>query len=135
MSKIAEPWEPFEIQVLIEGQIEKILVVPDQEEARYQLFDDLTSLGSVWSEQKESGMVWCAEGMIARELLDQVGEQIEQNTMWLREEDIGQSKRGSGIVPGDQIQGSDADQDKGGENDCGLIPDDDLRGSDADIDR
>lgn len=135
MSKIAEPWEPFEIQVLIEGQMEKILVVPDQDEAKYQLFDDLTSLGSVWSEQKGSGLVWCAEGMIARELLDQVGEQIEQNTMWLREEDLGQPKRGSGIVPGDQIQGSDADQDKGGESGSGLIPDDDLLGSDADIDR
>lgn len=135
MSKIAEPWEPFEIQVLIEGQMEKILVVPDRDEAKYQLFDDLTSLGSVWSEQKASGMVWCAEGMIARELLDQVGEQIEQNTTWLREEDISQARRSSGIVPGDQIQGSDADQDKGSENDGGLIPDDDLWGSDADIDR
>jgi hypothetical protein len=135
MSKIAEPWEPFEIQVLIEGKMEKILVVPDRDEAKYQLFDDRTSLGIVWSEQKGPGMTWCAEGMIARELLDQVGEQIEQNTIWLQEEDVSQRQRGSGIIPGNQIQGSDADQDKGGENDCGLIPDDDLRGSDADIDR
>lgn len=135
MAKISEPWEPFDIQVVIEGKMEKILVIPDREEAKYELFDDHTSIGNVWTELKGTATVWCAEGMIARELLDQIGEQIEQNREWLLSEESEQNQRGSGIIPGAQIQGSDADLDKSDGNGSGLIPDDDLRGSDADIDR
>lgn len=135
MTRVAEPWEPFDIEVLIEGKTEKILVIPDPDEAKYQLFDDHTPIGNVWTEQRGTDTVWCAEGMIARELLEQAGEQIEQNRKWLLEEGEGLNPQGSGIVPGDQLQGSDADQDSGTEGNNGLIQDKDIRGSDADIDR
>lgn len=80
MGKIAEPWEPFEIQVSIEGNMEKLLVVPDREEPRYEIFDQHTSIGTTWKDQDQ----WCAEGMIARELLDQIGEQIDEGKKWLK---------------------------------------------------
>jgi hypothetical protein len=38
MGKIAEQWEPFEIQVTIEGETKSLLVVPDREEPKYQIF-------------------------------------------------------------------------------------------------
>ncbi|MCX2451777.1 hypothetical protein OQX61_10945 [Pedobacter sp. PLR] len=78
MGKIEEPWEPFDIQVLIEGQWERLLVIPDREDLRYELFDQETSIGQVWPEETAQGKVWCAEGLIAKELVDQVGEQIDQ---------------------------------------------------------
>lgn len=78
MGKIEEPWEPFDIQVLIEGQWERLLVIPDREDLRYELFDQETSIGQVWPEDTAQGKVWCAEGLIAKELVDQVGEQIDQ---------------------------------------------------------
>lgn len=80
MGKIAEPWEPFEIQVSIEGNMEKLLVVPDREESRYEIFDQHTSIGTAWKDQDQ----WCAEGMIARELLDQIGVQIDEGRKWLK---------------------------------------------------
>ncbi|MBC8984833.1 hypothetical protein H9X96_03485 [Pedobacter sp. N36a] len=78
MGKVEEPWEPFDIQVLIEGQWERLLVIPDREEPKYELFDQQTSVGQVWPEQTAQGRVWCAEGLIAKELADQAGEQIDQ---------------------------------------------------------
>jgi len=80
MGKIAEPWKPFEIQGSIEGNMEKLLVVPDREEPRYEIFDQFTSIGTAWKDQGQ----WCAEGMIARELLHQIGEQIDEGKRWLR---------------------------------------------------
>lgn len=86
MGKIAEPWEPFEIWVTIEGNKEKFLAIPDREEPRYEVFDDHTSVGTVWSEKNDSNTIWCAEGAIARELLDQIGEQIDSYKAWERNE-------------------------------------------------
>ena len=82
MGKIAEPWEPFEIWITIEGNKEKFLVVPDREEPRYEVFDDHTSVGTVWTEQKDTNKIWCAEGAIAKELVDQIGEQIDSYKAW-----------------------------------------------------
>lgn len=78
MGKVEEPWEPFDIQVLIEGQWERLLVIPDREEPKYELFDEQTSIGMVWPDQTPQGRLWCAEGLIAKELVDQVAEQIDQ---------------------------------------------------------
>jgi hypothetical protein len=69
--------EPFEIQVMIEGGMEQMLVIPNSGENNYKVFDGITSVGTVWTELQEGEQVWCADGMIARELLDQIGEQIE----------------------------------------------------------
>ena len=82
MGKITEPWEPFEIWVTIEGNKEKFLVIPDREEPKYEIFDDYTSVGTVWSEKSDSNKTWFAEGAIARELLDQIGEQIDSYKAW-----------------------------------------------------
>ena len=38
MGKIAEQSEPFEIQVTIEGETKSLLVVPDREDPKYQIF-------------------------------------------------------------------------------------------------
>lgn len=78
MGKVEEPWEPFDIQVLIEGQWERLLVIPDREELKYELFDEQTSIGMVWPDETSQGRFWCAEGLIAKELVDQVAEQIDQ---------------------------------------------------------
>lgn len=95
MGKIAEPWEPFEIWVTIEGNKEKFLVIPDREEPKYELFDDQTSVGTVWKEQKDVGKIWCAEGAIARELLDQIAEQIDAYKAWEITERPGGNGQGS----------------------------------------
>lgn len=86
MGKIAEPWEPFDIQVSIEGNMEKLLVVPDREEPKYSLFDDNTAIGTVWTTVGTQGRVWCGEGAVVLELLDQIGVQIDVYTEWLNEE-------------------------------------------------
>lgn len=78
MGRIEEPWEPFDIELLIEGQWERLLVVPDREALKYELFDQETSIGTVWPEETAEGSVWCAEGLIAKELVAQAGEQIDQ---------------------------------------------------------
>jgi len=57
--------------------MEQMLVIPNSEENNYKVFDGITSVGTVWTELQEGKQVWCADGMIARELLDQIGEQIE----------------------------------------------------------
>lgn len=77
MGKISESWEPFEIEVTIEGNPEKLLVIPDREETKYELFDQYTSIGTVWPDENKQGRIWCGEGLVARELLDQIGEQID----------------------------------------------------------
>lgn len=87
MGKIAEPWEPFEIQVSIEGNMERLLVIPDREEPKYELFDEHTSIGTAWTVEENQLKRWCAEGAVAQELLDQIGEQIDAYNTWLRTED------------------------------------------------
>lgn len=77
MGKIAEEWEPFEIQVTIEGETKSLLVVPDREESKYQIFDQHTSLGLIWQENGKTGKVWCGEGMVVRALVTELGEQVE----------------------------------------------------------
>jgi len=78
MGKIEEPWEPFEIQVMIEGNTEKLLVIPDREEpGKYGVFDQHTAIGTVWPEQARQGRIWCGEGLMVKELLQQIGEQID----------------------------------------------------------
>lgn len=77
MGRIEEPWEPFEVQVTIEGNPERLLVIPDRDEPKYEVFDEQTSIGTVWREQGKQGTVWCGEGLVARELLIQIGEQID----------------------------------------------------------
>lgn len=77
MGKVEEPWEPFEIDVMIEGQPESLLVVPDREEPKYEIFDQYTSIGTVWADQGKFGTVWCGEGLVVKELLDQIGQLIE----------------------------------------------------------
>ncbi|WP_316747408.1 hypothetical protein [Pedobacter gandavensis] len=78
MGKIEEPGEPFDIQVLIEGQWERLLVIPDLDASKYGLFDQETAIGQVWPEETGLGRIWCAEGLVARSLVAQVGEQIDQ---------------------------------------------------------
>ncbi len=77
MKRVEEPWEPFEIVVMIEGESETLLVVPDREEPKYEIFDQFTSIGRVWSDQGRLGKFWCGEGLIVKELLDQIGESID----------------------------------------------------------
>lgn len=77
MGKIEEPWEPFEIQINIEGNPEKLLVIPDREEPKYEVFDQHTSIGTVWVEEGKYGKIWCGEGAVVRELIAQIGEQID----------------------------------------------------------
>ncbi|TDQ11776.1 hypothetical protein [Pedobacter metabolipauper] len=80
MSKIEEPWEPFNIELSIEGKPERLLVIPDREEPKYELFDQHTSIGTVWTETGKQGRFWCGEGLIVKELLDLIGEQIDTYT-------------------------------------------------------
>ncbi|MBB5437975.1 hypothetical protein HDC92_001649 [Pedobacter sp. AK017] len=77
MGKIAEEWEPFEIQVTIEGEIKSLLVVPAREELKYEVFDQLTSLGLIWQEIGKTGKIWCGEGIVVRALVAELGEQVE----------------------------------------------------------
>jgi hypothetical protein len=77
MGRIEEPWEPFEIKVTIEGTPEKLLVIPDREEPKYEIFDQHTSIGTVWPEQGKQGKIWCGEGLVVKELLVQIGEQVD----------------------------------------------------------
>lgn len=77
MGRVEEPWEPFEIQVMIEGLPEKLLVIPDREEPKYEIFDQYTSIGTVWSDQGKLGKIWCGEGLVVKELLGQIGELID----------------------------------------------------------
>jgi len=78
MGRIEEPWEPFEIQVMIEGNAEKLLVVPDREEPdKYGIFDQHTAVGTVWPEEGKQGRIWCGEGLVVKELLQHIGEQID----------------------------------------------------------
>jgi hypothetical protein len=69
--------EPFDIQVMVEGNMESLLVIPNAEENNFKIFDDITYVGTVWTEDRDNKKVWCADGMIARELLDQIGQQID----------------------------------------------------------
>jgi hypothetical protein len=77
MGKIEEEWEPFEIQVTIEGETKSLLVVPDREEPKYEIFDQYTSLGTIWQETDKTGKIWCGEGLVVTELLTQLGTQVE----------------------------------------------------------
>jgi len=77
MGKIEEEWEPFEIQVTIEGEPKSLLVVPDREEPKYEIFDEYTSLGTIWQETDYAGKIWCGEGLVVKELLTQLGMQVE----------------------------------------------------------
>lgn len=75
MGKIEEKWDPFEIQVNIEGETKSLLVMPDREMPGYAVFDQHTLLGRIW---KEPGKTWCAEGVVVNALLAPIGEQIEE---------------------------------------------------------
>ncbi|SMC89048.1 hypothetical protein [Pedobacter africanus] len=77
MGNIAEDWEPFEIQVTIEGEVKPLLVIPDREEPKYAIFDQHTSLGTVWQESGKQGKIWCGEGVAVQALIVQLGEQLE----------------------------------------------------------
>jgi hypothetical protein len=77
MSKIEEPGEPFNIEVLIEGRPEQFLVVPDPKTLKYEIFDQHTAVGTVWLDTTLQGRAWCGEGLIVRELLVPIGEQID----------------------------------------------------------
>jgi len=77
MENVAEDWEPFEIQVTIEGEVKPLLVIPDREEPKYAIFDHHTSLGTVWQESGKTGKIWCGEGVAVSALLTQLGEQLE----------------------------------------------------------
>ncbi|NQX53017.1 hypothetical protein HQN86_05275 [Pedobacter panaciterrae] len=77
MGNIAEEWEPFEIQVTIEGEVKSLLVVPDREEPKYAIFDQHIPLGTMWQESGKTGKVWCGEGVVVKALLTQLGEQLE----------------------------------------------------------
>ncbi|TCC93150.1 hypothetical protein [Pedobacter hiemivivus] len=77
MGKIEEEWEPFEIQVTIEGETKSLLVVPDREDPKYEIFDEYTSLGTIWQDTDKTGKIWCGEGLVVNELLTQLGTQVE----------------------------------------------------------
>lgn len=77
MGKIEEDWEPFEIQITIEGQYKPLLVIPDREEPKYEIFDQHTSLGMMWREMGKDGEIWCGEGVVVKALLVSLGEQLE----------------------------------------------------------
>lgn len=75
MGKIEEEWEPFEIQVILEGEVKPLLVVPDREEPKYAIFDQHVPLGTIWQEDDATGKIWCGEGVVVKALLAQLGEQ------------------------------------------------------------
>lgn len=77
MGNIAEDWEPFEIQVTIEGAVKPLLVIPDREEPKYAIFDQHTPLGTIWREEGNNVKSWCAEGVVVKAWLTQLGEQME----------------------------------------------------------
>ena len=77
MANIEEGWSPFQVQVIIEGALKPLLVVPDQEEPRYEVFDQYTSLGTLWQEQDKTGKIWCGEGTAVQALLEPLAAQIE----------------------------------------------------------
>ncbi len=77
MARIEEDWEPFEIEVPIEGEPKAFLVIPEREEPTYKIFEQHTYLGVMWLEHRKTGKIWCGEGMVVKALALQLGEQIE----------------------------------------------------------
>jgi hypothetical protein len=73
--------ESFEIEIAIEGQPETLLVIPNEFKHIYTVYDQDTTIGTVWPVKTHEGISWCAEGFIARELLEQIGAQIEAYKM------------------------------------------------------
>lgn len=69
--------EPFNIQVMVEGNLESLLAIPHEEENNFKIFDNITFVGTVWEENRDGRKVWCADGLMARELVDQIGQQID----------------------------------------------------------
>ncbi|MBE9597793.1 hypothetical protein [Pedobacter sp. MC2016-24] len=78
MGTIAEQWEPFEIEVMIEGKMKKLLVIPDREEPKYAIFDEHTLLGTIWQDTSDQGKFWCGEGLVVKEILPGLGEQVSE---------------------------------------------------------
>jgi hypothetical protein len=71
---------PFNITISIEGMPEQLYIVPEitgKKTTEYKVFDNKTYIGTVWADFNEQGRFWCAEGAMARELLAQIGQQIE----------------------------------------------------------
>lgn len=77
MENIADDWEPFRIQVTIEGKVKSLLIIPDREKPQYAVFDQHVPLGTIWQDSGKSGKIWCGEGVVVRALLTQLGEQID----------------------------------------------------------
>jgi hypothetical protein len=73
--------ESFEIEINIEGQPETLNVIQNEFKHIYTVYDQGTSIGTVWPVETHEGVSWCAEGSIARELLEQIGAQIEAYKM------------------------------------------------------
>jgi hypothetical protein len=73
--------ETFEIEINIEGLPETLSVIQNEFKHIYSVYDQGTAIGTVWPVKTATGVDWCAEGPMARDLLDQIGAQIEAYKM------------------------------------------------------
>ncbi|WP_133777438.1 hypothetical protein [Pedobacter nutrimenti] len=69
--------EPFEITVLTGGREEQLVVLVDPNDSKYQVFEEKSFLGKIWADIDEVGIIWSSADLIAPELVQQIGEQIE----------------------------------------------------------
>lgn len=69
--------EPFEITVLTGGREEQLVVLVDPNDSKYQVFEEQSFLGKIWADIDEVGIIWSSADLIAPELVQQIGEQIE----------------------------------------------------------
>lgn len=73
----ANVMELFEITVLTGGREEQLVVLVDPNDSKYQVFEEQSFLGKIWADIDEVGIIWSSADLIAPELVQQIGEQIE----------------------------------------------------------
>ncbi|PYF68481.1 hypothetical protein [Pedobacter nutrimenti] len=71
--------QPFDIEVLIRGKKEVLLVIPDHESHKFMVFDGDIYLGTVLPMLEEEGVKWTSDKLMADELLAQIGDKIENH--------------------------------------------------------
>lgn len=69
--------ELFEITVLTGGKEEQLVILVDPDDSKYQVFEAHSLLGKIWADIDELGISWNSSDLIAPELVQQIGEQIE----------------------------------------------------------
>jgi len=73
--------EPFDIQVTIGGQLERLRVVPENNQVEpheYKLFKGEEYLGKVWPDCIDEGVCWYTSDLIAEDTLLKIGDAIER---------------------------------------------------------